>query len=443
MQHIFRRKVYEKMLSWKQESQGRTALLIEGARRVGKSTIVREFAAKEYASHLIIDFSKAPKSIKDLFGDIEDLNLFYLRLQTHYGVKLAERQSVVVFDEVQLCPLARQAIKHLVADGRYDFMETGSLISIHKNVQDIIIPSEERRLEMFPMDFEEFCMALGDEVTVEMLSTFFEKRLPLQSAHRAVMRKLRLYMLVGGMPQAVSTYLTTNNLQDVDRIKRDVILLYLEDFHKIDPLGRLSTIFKSIPAQLSSNQKRYYPTTIVGDLKAAKVSETLFDLSDSKTIHIAYHANDPQVGMSLNASTDRYKLFVADTGLFITLAFWDKDFTENIIYQQLLSDKLSANLGYVYENLVAQMLRSAGNQLFYYTWQKDEKHRYEVDFLLSRGKKVVPLEVKASGYRTHASLDAFCEKYAARVGERYMLYTKDLQKDGATLLLPIYMTGLL
>ncbi|MGM9745911.1 MAG: ATP-binding protein [Paludibacteraceae bacterium] len=431
------------MLQWKRTAQGRTALLIEGARRVGKSTLVRTFAEKEYTQHLIVDFSRVAPQVVALFDDLEDLNLFYLKLQAHYGIKLTERQAVIVFDEVQLCPRARQAIKHLVADGRYDFIETGSLISIQRNIQHIIIPSEERRLELLPLDFEEFCWALGDTATMDLLHQFFEQRQPLQNAHRAVMRKLRLYMLVGGMPQAVNAYLQENNLQDVDAVKRDIILLYLEDFHKIDPLGRLTAIFKSIPAQLNANYKRYYPTTAVGDVKADKVAENLFNLSDSKTINVAYHANDPQVGLPLNASPDRYKLFVADTGLFVTLAFWDKAFTDNIIYRQLLLDKLPANLGYVYENLVAQMLRSSGNRLFYYTWQKDAKHYYEIDFLLSRGNKIVPLEVKASGYKTHVSLDAFCTKFSSRVGARYLLYTKDVNKDAATQLLPIYMAGLL
>lgn len=440
---VFRRKAYDKLLEWKRSSNGQTALLIEGARRVGKSTLVAQFAQREYDRHIIIDFSKASRRVTELFEDMENLDMFFLLLQAHYGVTLIERKSVIVFDEVQLCPRARQAIKHLVADGRYDYIETGSLISIRQNTKGIIIPSEERRIEMLPLDFEEFCWAIGDEATVPLLSTFWSKHLPLKQAHRTIQRKLRLYMLVGGMPQAICTYLTTNNMQEVDRIKRDILLLYMEDFLKIDNLGRLSKLFMAIPAQLNRNSRRYYPTGVVGSVETEKMAELLFELENSKAINVAYHSNDPNVGMSLNADYDRYKLFLSDTGLFITLAFWDKDYTENEIYNKLLSDKLATNLGYVYENLVAQMLRASGNRLFYYTFPKDPKHNYEVDFLLSRGNKVCPIEVKSSGYNTHASLDAFCEKYASRVGDRYLIYTKDLLHDGATWLLPVYMTGLI
>ncbi len=440
---VFKRKAYKKLLEWKRKSGGKTALIIEGARRVGKSTMVEQFAKNEYTNHIIIDFSKASRSVMELFEDMENMDMFFLRLQAHYGITLIERKSVIVFDEVQLCPLARQAIKHLVADGRYDYIETGSLISIRQNTKDIIIPSEERRIEMLPLDFEEFCWAIGDTATVPLLSTILSQHLPLKQAHRTILRKLRLYMLVGGMPQAVRAYLEANSMEEVDRVKRDILLLYMEDFLKIDSLGRLSKLFMAIPAQLNRNARRYYPTGVVGNVESDKLSELLFELENSKTINVAYHANDPNVGMALNANYDRYKLFLSDTGLFVTLAFWDKNYTENVIYTKLLSDKLSSNLGYVYENLVAQMLRASGNRLFYYTFPKDAKHNYEVDFLLSRGNKVCPIEVKASGYNTHTSLDAFCEKYASRVGQRYLLYTKDSYSDGDTLCLPVYMAGLL
>ncbi len=440
---IFKRKAYEKLLEWKRNSGGKTALLIEGARRVGKSTLVEQFAKNEYARHIIIDFSRASRSVTELFEDMENLDVFFLLLQTHYGVTLIERQSVIVFDEVQLCPPARQAIKHLVADGRYDYIETGSLISIRRNTKDIVIPSEERRIEMLPLDFEEFCWAIGDTATVPLLSTFLTQHLPLKQAHRAILRKLRLYMLIGGMPQAICAYLDANNIEAVDRVKRDILLLYMEDFLKIDNLGRLSKLFMAIPAQLNRNVSRYYPTGVVGNVETEKLSELLFELENSKAINVAYHANDPNVGMALNADYDRYKLFLSDTGLFVTLAFWDKDYTENVIYNKLLSDKLSSNLGYIYENLVAQMLRASGNRLFYYTFPKDAKHNYEIDFLLSRGNKVCPIEVKSSGYNTHTSLDAFCVKYSSRVGQSYLLHTKDSYRDGSTLCLPIYMTGLL
>ena len=439
----FRRKVYGKMLEWKTTSKGRSALLLEGARRIGKSTIVEEFAKKEYSSYILIDFNEASQDVKDLFENLMDLDYIFLYLQNIYQTSLYEHESVIVFDEVQQCPKARQAIKYLVKDGRYDYIETGSLISIHKNTKDINIPSEEHRVEMFPMDYEEFRWALGDETGMSLLKQVFEKRMSLgEGINRMKMRDLRLYMLVGGMPQAVNEYLDTKNLQNVDLVKRQIIQLYADDFRKIDPTGRISKLFMSVPSQLSRNLMRYQPTPVVGNIPSDKIDELLLCLEDSKTINIAYHADDPHVGMSLTMDYGKYKLYVGDTGLFVTLAFWDKDFTENIIYNKLLSDKLSANMGYVYENLVAQMLRASGDRLFYYTFPKDKTHFYEIDFLLSRGNKLCPIEVKSSGYKTHASLDAFCRKFSDRIGQRYLIYTKDLQKDEQTLLLPVYMTPL-
>lgn len=422
----FKRKIYAKMLEWKSESKGRTALLIEGARRIGKSTIVEEFAIREYETYILIDFNKASEEVKSLFDDLMDLDFIFLRLQAIFHKSLKSRNSVIIFDEVQKCPNARQAIKYLVADGRYDYIETGSLISIKKNTESITIPSEEDRLQMYPMDFEEFRWAMNDEVTIPTLSKFFERKLPLGAAFRTTMRGLRLYALVGGMPQAVVEYLETNDLRKVDAIKRKIIKLYTEDFLKLDPSGNMSKLFESIPAQLSRGANRYVTSSIIG--KVGKVSENslLQHLEDSKTVNVCYHCDDPNVGMALTQNQERFKLFVCDTGLFVTLAFWDKNFTENIIYERMLSDKLSANLGYVYENLVAQMLTAKGDKLFYHTWAQDEKHNYEIDFILSRGKKICPIEVKSSGYRTHASLDAFCKKFSERIQDRYLIYTKDL-----------------
>lgn len=442
-QRVFRRKIYDDILDWKRKNDGRTALLVEGARRIGKSTIVEEFARNEYKSYILIDFNTASAEVKSLFDDLMNLEFIFLRLQQAYSTQLFERNSVIVFDEVQQCPKARQAIKYLVKDGRYDYIETGSLISIRKNIENITIPSEEDRIQMNPMDYEEFRWALGDTVTVPLLKTFWEKKIPLGAAHRDAMRNLRLYLLVGGMPQAVNAYLDTNNLRTVDEVKRRIILLYREDFAKIDKTGKVSSLFMSIPAALSRNASRYVPSSVIGNIADDRMSELLMNLEDSKTVNIAHHADDPDIGLPVSASYDKFKIFLADTGLFVTLAFWDKDFTENIIYDKLLSDKLSVNLGYVYENLIAQMLVASGNRLFYHTWKKDEKHYYEIDFLLSRGAKLCPVEVKSSGYKAHASLDAFCDKYSARVGSRYLIYTKDLTKDNGTTLLPAYMTPLL
>ena len=440
---VFRRKIYNEMLEWKQSRDGATALLIKGARRVGKSTIAEEFARNEYESHIVVDFADAPKAVWEAVDNISDRNNFFMQLQFIYGVTLHERRSVIIFDEIQKCPAARQAIKYLVKDHRYDFIETGSLLSIKKNTKDIVIPSEETRLTMYPMDYEEFRWALDDITTLPLLQASFEKKEPLGDAlTRKLLRDLRLYMLVGGMPQAVETYLNTNNLTAVDLKKREIIELYNDDFQKIDPSGKVTRLFTAIPSQLSKNASRYQVTSVLGRSEDKDtMSELLQDMEDSLTVNFSHHANDPNVGMPMHANYDQYKLFVGDTGLFITLAFWDKSAADNIIYQKLLSDKLSADLGYVYENLVAQMLTSSGNRLFYHTWPTESgKHNYEIDFILSRGSKICPIEVKSSGYNTHASLDAFKAKFSSRIRQSYLVYTKDLRKDEDTFLVPIFMT---
>ena len=443
MERIFKRKLYDRLLEWKRVQNGKTAILVEGARRVGKSTLVEQFAKNEYESYILIDFNEASNEVKSLFNDLMNKDFLFLQLQSLYNVVLKERKSAIIFDEVQNCPLARQAIKYLVKDGRYDYIETGSLISIKKNTSQITLPSEEERVTLYPMDYEEFRWALGDEATMPLLRMFYEKSLPLDKAHRDKMRDFRLYMLVGGMPQAVNAYLETNNFSMVDRAKRGIIQIYLDDFQKLDPAGRLETLFKEIPSQLSQTNNRFKPYAILGDVNEEKLLELMRNLEDSKTVLFSYHSNDPNVGMSLTKDISKFKIFCADTGLFVTLAFWDKDITENVIYQKLLNDKLSTNLGYVYENVVAQMLAASGNKLFYYTWAKDATHNYEIDFLLSRGAKLQPVEVKSSGYNSHASLDAFCEKFSHIVDKRYLIYTKDFKQDGQTLLVPVYLTSFL
>lgn len=439
---VFERKIYQKMLQWKKESEGKTALLIKGARRVGKSTIAEEFAKKEYSSYILIDFSIATKEVHELFEDLSDLNYLFLRLQLIYRVNLEKRKSVIIFDEVQKEPLARQAIKHLVKDGRYDYIETGSLLSIKRNVKDILIPSEETRIEMTPMDYEEFRWALGDKATIPMLRSAFDNKISLgDDVNRRLLRDFRLYMLVGGMPQAVNEYLDTNNLSKVDRVKRSILELYQDDFRKIDPTGRASLLFSAIPSELSKNASRYQVSSVLPNTKPDRILGIVGDMKDSLTVDIAYHANDPSAGLSMHEDINRYKMFITDTGLFVTLAFMDRDFTENIIYEKLLSDKLDADLGYLYENMVAQMLYSNGNRLFYYTFPKENStHNYEIDFLLARGNKVCPIEVKSSGYKTHASMDAFSGKFSGKIGQKYLIYTKDFRKDGDILCLPIYTT---
>lgn len=441
---IFKRKIYNKLVEWKRNSGGRTALLVEGARRIGKSTIVEEFAKNEYAVHLIIDFTVASKAVISLFDDLSDLNRIFLQLQLIYGVSFEARNTLIVFDEVQFCPRARQAIKHLVKDGRYDYIETGSLISIKKNVKDILIPSEEERIEMFPMDYEEFLWAIGKKGTVPLLRKVFDNREPVGIAHRKLMRDFRLYMLVGGMPMAVESYLETNDLKKVDYVKRGILKLYQDDFFKLDETGRITDLFKNIPAQLNKNARRYQVSSVLHNERADSIAPLLSMLVESKTVLIAYHANDPNVGLANNKDPNLFKLFVADIGLFTTLVFLDKDFTENTIYEKLLSDKSNVNLGYLYENVIAQTLAANGNQLYYHTFLNPSSgHNYEVDFLLSRGNKICPIEVKSSSHKAHASLDAFCKKYSNRVGDRYLIYTKDCQKDEATQLLPAYFAQFL
>ena len=438
---VFTRKIYREILEWKENRSDKYALLVKGARRVGKSTIVEEFAKKEFKSYIMIDFAHVSKDIKDLFEDTYDLDFFFLQLQQLSGTKLYEKESVIIFDEVQLLPKARQAIKYLVADGRYKYIETGSLLSIKKNTKDILIPSEEHKISMYPMDFEEFLWAIGDEVSIETIKILLEKKRPAGNAiHRNLMRIFRLYMLIGGMPQAVETYLEKNNLQAVDEIKREIVDLYEEDFTKIDASGLAGDIYDAIPANLSSNASRYILSNAREGTRSERVRDLLPDILSSYTVNIAYHANNPAVGMALEKDVGRYKLFTSDVGLFVTLAFRDKNYIENIIYNKLLSDKLEANLGYVYENAVAQMLVAKGNNLFYYTMgNNSSNHLYEIDFLISTGNKICPIEVKSGNYRCHKSLDQFCDKFRSRIGNKYLVHTKDYKWENGINYIPVYM----
>lgn len=442
---VYKRKIYNEILEWKEKRSDKYALLIKGARRVGKSTIAKEFARKEFKSYVLIDFAHTSKEIIGLFDDMYNLDFFFLQLQQFTGIRLYEKESVIIFDEVQLFPKARQAIKYLVADGRYKYIETGSLLSIKRNTKDILIPSEEHKISMYPMDFEEFLWAVGDEMTAETIKMLLKSKRPAGNAmHRNLMRIFRLYMLIGGMPQAIETYLEKNNLQEVDEVKREIVDLYEEDFIKIDGTGLAGDIYDAIPASLSSNASRYVLSNAREGTRAEQLRELIPDMLSSYTINIAYRANNPGVGMSLEKDAGRYKLFLSDVGLFVTLAFKDKNYTENVIYNKLLSDKLEANLGYVYENVVAQMLITKGNNLFYYTMESEtSNHLYEIDFLTSVGDKICPIEVKSGKYRSHKSLDIFCEKFSNRIREKYVVHTKDYKWENGIHYLPVYMVPFL
>lgn len=436
---MFKRKVYDKLLSWKNEYKGKYACLLEGARRVGKTTIAEEFAKNEYKSYILLDFSIVSKAIRSAFDDISDLDRFYLRLQAETGVELFERKSVIIFDEIQLFPKARQAIKHLVKDGRYDYIETGSLISIKKNVKDILIPSEEHKINVYPMDYEEFLQAVGKNPAV--LDKAYKSNIKMgNDANRKAMRDFRIYMAVGGMPQAVESYIRTNNFEAVDKVKREILALYYDDLKKIDTSGRISDMYKSVPAQLAAKKKQYYISTATGKQKTRRDEERIFELIESGLVLCCHYVSNPAVSLAQTKRSDAFKLYLSDIGLFTTILFNDTEKGREDIYKKLLSDKLPADLGYLYENIVAQMIKASGRELYYHTWRKEESaHSYEVDFLLMSKNKVIPIEVKSSAVKNNKSIEAFAEKYKKVVGERYLFSQKDVGKNGAINLKPVYM----
>ena len=435
----FKRKVYDKLLEWKKCYSDKYAVLLEGARRVGKSTIAQKFAKDEYKSYILIDFSKTTNNIKECFDDIGNLNMFFLRLQAETGITLYERESLIIFDEVQLFPKARQAIKHLVADGRYSYLETGSLISIKKNVKDILIPSEEMKIQVYPMDYEEFCNVTGSNY--ELLQQIYNMNTAVgQATNRKLMRDLRIYMAVGGMPQAVEAYIEGKNFSEIDMVKRQIIALYEEDFKKIDASGRISALYHSIPAQLAKDSKKYRTSTAIGKKNNKKIEELLYELIDSKTVLRCYNSTDPRVSLANTKDFDSYKLYISDIGLFVTLMFIDRPVTENDVYAKLLSDKLPANLGYLYENLIAQMIAASGRELYYHTWEKvSSTHYYEVDFLVSEGSKVNAFEIKSSGTGKHMSIKEFYKKFSKNVHNIYLLSQKDISKEENLLMKPFYL----
>lgn len=436
---MFKRKVYDQLLEWKKEWDGKYACLLEGARRVGKTTIAEAFARNEYDSYILIDFSNISKEMLDIFEDISKLDRFFLRLQMETGVELYERKSVIIFDEIQLFPKARQAIKHLVKDGRYDYIETGSLISIKKNVKNILIPSEEHKIRVYPMDYEEFLWATGGNHNI--LNMAYKSNIELgNTVNRNAMKEFRIYMAVGGMPQAVERYIATNNFEAVDKVKREILDLYYDDLKKIDDSGRITDMYRSVPSQLAAKKKHYVISTATGKQKTRKDEERLFELIESGLVLPCYNVLNPTVSLSQTKDTDCFKLYLSDTGLFTTMLFNDSQNGMEDIYKKLLSDTLPADLGYLYENVVAQAIRASGRDLYYHTWEKaGSTHSFEIDFLITSKNKVIPIEVKSSAIRNHKSIDDFERKYSKYVGERYLLSQKDVGKIGTLKLKPIYM----
>ena len=437
---MFKRKAYEKLKIWKEKySKSYSALLI-GARRVGKSTIAEEFAKNEYKSYIKIDFAEIKNDTLQVFDDINDLNTFFLRLQASTNIKLYERESVIIFDEIQLYPKVRQAIKYLVKDGRYDYIETGSLISIKKNVKDIVIPSEEYKINIYPMDYEEFLWATNNDNYAIIRELYKTNKKVGDKLNNKLMRDLRLYMAVGGMPQAVVAYVEGKNFDDIDFVKKEIINLYKDDFRKIDNSGRISMLYNAVPSQLALNKKRFILSNAMGKRVTTKDKELLYDIIDSKTVLIKYNVTDVSSTLEQTKDLDDYKLYLSDTGLFISMLFNDTSKMYTNIYSKLLSDKLPVNMGFIYENLVAQIITSFDCNLYFHTWQKENNsHSYEIDFLMPSGVKIIPFEVKSSAIHNHDSIDAFKKKYSNYVAKEYLISQKDVDRENELYFKPIYM----
>ena len=448
---IFKRKIYNRLLDWKINGRVEKALLIEGARSIGKSTIVEEFARNEYKSHILIDFNKATSTVINAFENyLNDLDSFFMILSTEYGVKLHKRESIIIFDEVQKYPKAREAVKYLVADGRYDFIETGSLISIKENVNEITLPSEERKIKMYPMDFEEFGWALGEEQMMNYIRQCFADRKPLEQAlHAKAMFLFRQYMIVGGMPKPISVFLeSSRDFTKVDLEKRDILTLYRDDIKKIKSGYRSNVlaIFDQIPAFLSKSERRVMLSSIDKNATFPKYHDTFFWLADSMIVNECFNCTDPNVGLSLNEDRSFVKCYMGDTGLLVSHAFSENEISDGELYKEMLFGKLSTNEGMLYENAVAQMLVAAGHKLYFYVHYNSEKHRndIEVDFLLSNNSKLkykmYPIEVKSTDRYTVKSLIRFQESFRERIGGSYVIHPKNLKEEGNTLYIPAYMT---
>lgn len=448
-----RRKIYNELLEWKQHEQGRVAILIDGARRVGKSYIVEEFARKEYKSYILIDFNSAGKDMMELFDNyLSNLDMLFMFLQNITGVKLHERESLLIFDEVQMCPRARAAIKYLVADGRYDFIETGSLVSINKNVKDIVIPSEERRLQMSPMDFEEFLWAVGDEMLMPFLRQCLEKKIPLGGAmHRKALDLFRQYMIVGGMPQAVQRYVDTRDFSEVDHVKRDIIRLYKADIEKYASgyETKVKSIFDGIPAALQRHEKKFKLADIQSTARFREYETSFFWLNESQVINICWGASEPSVGLRMKMDSQQLKCYMADTGLLISHAFDEKTIVSDELYRKLLLDKLEVNKGMLVENMVAQMLRANGHKLYFYSqYSENAEERMEIDFLFQKPSitsrhNISPIEVKSSTRYTLSSLNKFRKKFGEQLSTSYVVHYQDMKIADGIIYLPIYMVALL
>ena len=446
-----KRKIENKLLEWKMNSKGKTALLLDGARRVGKSFVVKQFAENNYKSYILIDFNEVGKEIENLFDmNLRNLDSFFMFLSAAYNVKLYERESLIIFDEVQLCPRARAAIKFLVADGRYDYIETGSLVSIKKNVKDIVIPSEERHIKMYPMDFEEFLWAKGEDLIMPLVNDCFKNRKPLgQAMHRKIMTLFREYLVIGGMPQAVKEYVESSDFESVDLVKRDILSLYRSDIKKYAEgyESKVESIFDEIPSQLSKHEKKFTLSTLREGAKFRNYESAFLWLEDSMIANICYNSTAPNIGLKMNRDYSAFKMYMADTGLLISHAFDEKGIVSEEIYKKLLFGKLEVNEGMIFENIVAQMLTANDRRLYFYSnpSRNDKDDRMEIDFLLAKSKttnrhNVLPLEVKSGKRYTLTSLKKFQTKYAEQLDEAFVLHTEDLsQKDGITYL-PVYMT---
>ncbi len=442
---MLKRKIYDELLFWKQKSNGQTAMMIDGARRVGKSYIAELFGKNEYKSYILIDFGNAPQDILNLFlNESSDLDLFFAKLSAFYSKVLHKRESLIIFDEVQQFPRARQLIKYLVADGRYDYLETGSLIRLKKNTENIIIPSEEEHIEMFPMDFEEFLWAMGDEATVPLIKKCFETKTPLgQALHRKVMNDFRQYVLVGGMPQSVLAYQNGKDFAASDEAKRRILRLYREDVSKFAGgyEDKVYAIFDGIPGQLSKKEKKYKLSSIDKNARTRTYEDSFIWLHEAMVVNTCFNATDPNVGLALSADNTTQKCYMSDTGLLVTHTFMDAAFTDNELYKAILFDKIDINEGMIMENVVAQMLRRNGHKLYFYsrTDNENRENHMEIDFLITQSKKISPVEVKSSNYRSHSSLDKFRKKFSQKLGTPYILYPKDVMEKDGVWHLPLYM----